>query len=980
MAKQDIAALKKIHGFRVERVEDVPELRSQAVILVHEKTGARALHLFNEDPDNLFSIAFRTPVHDNTGVPHILEHSVLCGSRKFPLKDPFQELLKGSLQTFLNAMTYPDKTIYPVSSQVEKDFFNLVDVYCDATLHPLLTEKVFSQEGWHFDLEGPEGPVNIKGIVYNEMKGVFSDFSSHVSRKTLSGLLPDTTYFFESGGEPEHITDLTFAAFREFHAKYYHPSNSFIFLYGNIPTEKTLRFLEEKYLFEYERLSVNSEIRPQGPWTEPGRMEIQAPAPKGDEGTATVAVSWLLGNSTDPIHNLLGKILSRYLIGSESSPLKRALIDSGLGEDLDDISGFEQDLIQGIFSVGLRKTRPERAEKVKAIIFDAIEREVKEGLDEELLEGCIRRTEFRLREINGGSRYPYSLGLAGRCYRSWLYGGDPLAHLKFEGNLEFIKSEKKKGHSYFAQKMKEFFLENPHHLLSIIKASPEMGEQLEGLTMRQARELSKDFGAGEKKKYHELSRELLEEQKKASSPEAKATLPKLSKSDLPQRGLEVPTIETVLSRVPVFAHPLFTSGIVYLDIGFDCLTLPPDLLPWLPLYSDLLARCGAAGLSYEEMSKRVGLSTGGLASSVLCQSKAGDPSRLLFNIFFGGKALPERFGELLEILSDLFLAPDLCNLKQIKDLLFEMRNDLNSSIISAGHSFAMDHASARLCKSKHLDETLGGIAQLRFLDSLVHEGNMEEAAEKMKALHALVVNKNSCVATITADNPDAFMKPLESFLGRLPEKAAGEAFQIHVPGGEGPFQGIEINSSVNFVGKAWALDSVSPESMGRYVLLAKNLSTGYLWDKVRVEGGAYGGMAAAKSSHPVFICGSYRDPNLSSTLENFENAIREAASGLDEEKVDQSIIGTIGMIDKPESPRARGFSETVALLSGRTREYRQALRESVLGATPDGLREAAKYLLERAASAVAVLGSYSALDKAEEEGVEFSREALLQIK
>lgn len=973
-----MAAPQRFFGFKVERMEDIPELRSQAVVLVHEKTGARVLHLFNEDPNNLFSIAFRTPVYDNTGVPHILEHSVLCGSRKFPAKDPFQELLKGSLQTFLNAMTYPDKTVYPVSSQVEKDFFNLVDVYCDATLHPLLTENVFFQEGWHFDVEEPDGPINIKGIVYNEMKGVFSDFSSHVSRKTMSGLLPDTTYFFESGGEPEHITGLTFAAFKDFHAKYYHPSNSFIFLYGNIPTEKTLQFLEEKYFFEFEALSIHSEVKPQKLWENPSRMEIQAPAPKGDDGTATVAVSWVLGNSADPVHNLLGRIFSRYLIGTESSPLKRALIDSGLGEDVDDITGFEQDLIQGIFSVGLRKTRPEYADKVKALIFETLEKEVKGGLDEELLEGSIRRTEFKLREITGGARHPYNLRLAERCYRSWLYGGDPLAHLKFEGPLAFIKSEKKKGHAYFINKMKEFFLENPHHLLSIIKASSEMGKRLESLTQRQVQELSKDFSAGEKRKCYELSKELLAEQKRTSSPETKATLPKLSKTDLPPRDLDVPTTEMVLSTVPVFAHPLFTSGVVYLDMGFDCEGVPYDLLPLLPLYSELIARCGAAGLSYEEMSKRVGLSTGGLSSSVFCQAKAGDPSQFLFKCFIGGKVLPERFQDLLEIFSDLILAPDLSNSKQIKDLLFEMRNDLNSSVISAGHAFAMDHAAARLCRSKHVDETLNGVMQLRFLDSLIRKNNMEELVEKMKAVHSMMANKNSCVASITADNPEAFMKPLESFLGRLPQKGVPTATQISIPDSKGPFRGIEISSSVNFVAKAWKLDTVSPEAMAHYVLLSKNLSTGYLWDKIRVEGGAYGGMAMAKSAHPVFICASYRDPNLSRTLENFEKGLEEAASGLDFERVDQSIIGTIGMIDKPDTPQSRGFGETVALLCGRTMEFRQALRESVLRATPDDLRKAAQNLLEGPDTAVTVLGSPTAFDAAEKEGMGFSREPLLE--
>jgi hypothetical protein len=980
MNKQQIALDRNIEGFTCTGVEEIPELRSTAYVFFHEKTGARLLHLFNDDPNNLFSIAFRTPVSDSTGVPHILEHSVLGGSRKFPLKDPFQELLKGSLQTFLNALTYPDKTVYPVSSQVEADFFNLVDVYCDAVFHPLLTGNTFSQEGWHFDLEKINDPVGIKGIVYNEMKGVFSDFASHVERRLVSFLFPDTSYFYESGGEPEHITDLTYEEFRRFHSRFYHPSNSFIVLYGSIPSEKTLGFLHTHYLAAFDRIIPAAEIKSQPDWKSPRRAVIDAPAPEKDAGLATVAVAWKFGLSSDPLVSLLGRILYRYLMGTESSPLKRALIDCGLGEDLDDICGFGTEFVHGIFSVGLRKSKPEHADAVEALVFAALKKEIKDGLDERLLEGAIRQTEFRLREITDAGRFPFNLLLAERCYRSWLYGGDPLAHLAFEKPLGVIREKKKTGCNWFAEKIREMLIINPHYLRITVRASPDMGKKLETQSQEQARKLSAHFTEVDRQRILDQTKLLIEEQKKPSPPEAIAMLPRLKKSDLPFKNQEVPVSRTRIADAEAFLHPLFTSGIVYCDIGFDCRTVPPDLLMYLPLYGDLLVKCGTADFSYEEMSKRITLSTGGIDSSTLCETKTGDlasASELAFSCFFHARALVERCGEMIEILWDLFHTPDLSNAKQIKDVLFEMRNDLNASIISSGHHFAVTHASSNLVRSRFLDEALDGITQLRFLDRLIRANALDEIAAAMKKLHSLVVNgPSACTVSITADDPSPTAQAVQRLIASLPVAPeagpAANGFTERIAS-----TGFEISSSVNFVAKAWSLGPLSAERLGRLLLLSRNLSTGYLWDKVRVQGGAYGGMAMISGGHPVFACASYRDPNLSSTLSHFEKGLEEVAAGLAPDAVDQSIIGTIGRLDAPRSPHEKGFGETVAILCGRTPEFRQQVREAVLSATSKDLAVAARELLDNRHSSVTVLGSTSSFDKAEQEDTYFVREPLL---
>jgi Zn-dependent M16 (insulinase) family peptidase len=978
MLQQDLSASECVCGFMLERVEEIPELRSTAFLFSHEKTGAHLLHLYNDDPNNLFSIAFRTPVSDNTGVPHILEHSVLGGSRAFPLKDPFQELLKGSLQTFLNALTYPDKTVYPVSSQVEADFFNLVNVYCDAVFFPLLTRNTFYQEGWHFDLESNNGPVGIKGIVYNEMKGVFSDFASHVERKTVSLLFPDTSYYFESGGEPAHITDLTYEQFRQFHARYYHPSNSFIVLYGNIPSKRTLAFLDEKYLGGFEKLAATAAISSQPDWKSPRRAVIDAPAPEKDDGYATVAVAWKFGLSADPVSSLLGRILYRYLMGTESSPLKRALIDSGLGEDLDHICGFETEFVHGLFAVGLRRSRPEHADAIETLVLDTLTREIGRGLDERLLEGAIRQTEFRLREISDAGRFPYNLLLAERCYRSWLYNGDPLAHLAFEKPLYAVRQEKDKGCGWFADKIGELLVRNPHRLRLTVQASSDLGKKLETQSHEQASALSSNFTDADRRRIFEQTQALVEEQKKPSPPEALASLPRLTIADLPVLNQKVPVVRTKVGRVEAFLHPIFTSGIIYCDIGFGCSSIPGDALMYLPLYLELLTKCGAAGRSYEDTAKRISLSTGGITSSIVCETRTDIADDIVFSAFVHAKSLVSRSGETTDILRDMFFAPDLENLKQIKDVLLEMRNDLNASVIDSGHQFAVQHASAGLVRSRRLEEMLGGITQLRFLDRLVKTDSPRDIAATLKRLHSMVISCGACTLSITADDPHGAAAGMETLIASLPVTVAGLPDRAFAERRDST--GIEISSSVNFAAKAWNLGKLSAEQTAGYLLLSRNLSTGYLWDKVRVEGGAYGGMATVSGGNAVFSCASYRDPNLSSTLSHFEKGFAEVAAGLPASAVDQSIIGTIGRIDAPRTPHEKGFGETVALLCGRTPEFRQRIRDGVRAATPASLAAAARSVLDNQHFSVTVLGSASAFDNAEKERVFFKRETLLEEK
>ena len=965
-----------IHGFRKVSEEDLTELRSTASLYIHEKSGARLLHLHTEDPNNLFSIAFRTPVSDSTGVPHILEHSVLGGSRKFPVKDPFQLMLKGSLQTFLNALTYPDKTVYPVASAVERDFYNLVDVYCDAVFNPLLTEQTFQQEGWHFDVEQENGPVGIKGIVYNEMKGVFSDFRSHVIRKTIGALFPDTSYAFESGGEPEHITDLTYERFTAFHARYYHPSNSYIFLYGNRATEKTLAFLDDNYLNGFDRIEVHSQIATQPAWQKPRSVRIEAPAPAQDDGTATVILNWIFGESCDPQSVIVGSVLSHYLLGAESSPLRRALIDSRLGEDLDDMCGFDADLAQSTFTAGLRKTRPEHAGKIEAVVRDTLRLQAEGGMDMRLLEGCLRQAEFSLREVSDAGRFPYCLKLAERCYRSWIYCEDPMRGLKLMEPLAALNRRLAGGDNPFALAVRQRLLDNPHCLVSIITASHAMSRAMERQTREQIEKLTGGFTAADVRRYHTLTGKLLAEQKAEPDPAALASVPRLSKADLPRQNRTV-TVETSRNgAVTLHAAPLFTAGIAYCDIGFDCGTVPAALVPYLPLYAEIATRCGAAGFSYEEMATRISLASGGIGADVSIHRHAAEGTPPVFRYFIRGKALEDRFGEMLGIINDLFHAPKLDDPKLVTDLLLEMRNDMSASVVGQGHSYAASRAAGRLDGVQQVAEVLDGVTQLRFLDGLVKKADAGAVIGNLLQLHRVLLNRREAVVAVTAEDPSAPARQCLELLDTLGCGAASAA-PVFAPAANDVPTGVEISSSVNFVARAWRLPLQDAAGIGLCGLLSTNLSRGFLWDKVRVEGGAYGSSASIGSTYPVYVCTSYRDPNIRRTLDMFQNGLRHTAERIDAAAIDESIIGTIGQIDRPHTPYNEAMSEVTAVMRGKTRSYRQQVRDAILNATPRQVRQKAEEIMGAADTATVVLGGAAAFDEAAKQGLNLAREPLL---
>ena len=945
MIKQNISVGDTLSGFKCINVTLVQEANAYAYQFEHIKTGARCMHLYTDDSDNLFSIAFRTPVDDSTGVPHILEHSVLAGSKKYPLKDPFKEMLKSSMQTFLNAITYPDRTVYPVSSQVEKDYFNLVDVYCDAVFNPLLTEQTFNQEGWHFDVENIDEPVSIKGIVYNEMKGVFSDFSNHVGRKMLSGLFPDTTYFHESGGEPEHITDLTYEAFKEFHAAYYHPSNSFMVLYGDIPSEKTLGYIEENFLAEFEKRDVDSYVAPQPLWDAPQTMTMEAPSSAEDDGKASVLLSYLWGDATDGEAGLMGTILSRYLFGGESAPLKRALIDSGLGEDLDDMCGFDNDLIQAYFVAGLKKVDPAKADAVVELINSTLQKEIEQGLDSDILEGALRRLEFNLREIKKGGHFPYPLRMAEGILRSWLYGGDPLTHLEFEKHLSSLRKQWSDTPSFFTDELKKLTINNNHRLTMVVTGSSSLGEDLGKATEVQSARLSKDFSKEQIAEYHRKTKELLAAQQLEHSAEELAVIPQLSKSDIPTENQKTTILKDEAGGQPLYISELFTAGITYFDLGFELSVLTNEQFKYYPLYAEYLTRCGAGGLSSLEMANRINLNSGGINCSDFLVEDFNDTSTIITKTTFHGKALAASSQEMFDIIEDILLAPDFEDENLIKNIVLENKNDLQSAVARSGHSFAIMRGGASLLTTKALTEQMDGITHYHFLKELLDKDDYLYILQQFKEIHKVLISCGNSYSVLTTPDWKLWKTSVDNLLKKLPQTATPSALKPTLMELPKEGLGVEISSSVNYVTQSWKLKEFTPSSMAHYYLMGRMLSTGYLWDKVRVEGGAYGGMAMAGSAHPVFAMASYRDPNLTSTLDHYKGALSFIIDELSESEVERSLSGAVGKLDIPKSPHSLAYGEVMSMLAGSSQKDRQAIRSALLSTTALDLKNRAQELL-----------------------------------
>jgi len=953
------------HGFDLRTETDLPEAGCTGRLYVHEKTGAELMSVICEDENKVFGVSVRTPPSASTGIAHILEHSVLCGSQKYPVKAPFLEMLKSSLYTFLNAMTYGDKTVYPVGSANLQDFYNLVDVYLDAVFHPLLTPDILKQEGWHYELDKLGGPLIYKGVVFNEMKGAYSSPESRVRRHSQRTLYPDTTYGIDSGGDPAEIPSLTFEAFKRFHERLYHPSNAKFFFYGNDDPEKRLEILDA-VLSGFSRITVDSAVALQPQFNAPRRFNQSFPA-SAVEGAkeARITVNWMLDEVSSMEVQLSLALLSSILIETPASPLRKALIDSRLGLDLTG-AGLDTTLRQMKFGAGLKGIAIVDADKVEALILTTLERLADVGLDPETVEAAVNMAEFRLRENNTGF-FPRGVSIMLRALSFWNYDRDPFAPLAWREPLERIKARLAKGERIFETLIREQLLENPHRTTVLFTPDPDLGrrEAEEERTRLDAAHAA--MSAADLERIIEDTSALKLKQEMPDTPAALATLPRLRLSDLPKTQPPIPIAIGEFAGVKYLTHDMPTNGIIYLDIGFDLHALPPALLPYTGIFRAALLETGAGDMDMVRLSQRIGRSTGGLSTGSLTSAVVGENATAAW-LFLRSKAVPEKGEELTAILADVLLRARLDNRERIEQLIDEARASMEAALAPSGHAFAVSRLRASLTEHDWAAEQIEGVSYIFALRQMAREmkERPDSVIEALETIRRRLLRRGSMVVNLTATARDiSGVEPaLTRLINAVPEgSAAGEQWLTpDLP----RLEGLTMPAKVNYVAKGERLTRLGCEPNGAAFVASHWLRGGWLWDKVRVQGGAYGAHSVLDMRSGTFAFDSYRDPNLLDTIAIYDAAgtfLRGAAGNSGE--LERAIIGAIGATDRYLLPDAKGRLSLERYLTKDDEERRQRLRDEVLGTTAADIRRFADALDAVAAHGrVVVLGAPEAIEAA----------------
>lgn len=953
-----------MHGFKLFREQDISELKTRAFLYQHEKTGAELLSLVNDDENKVFGITFRTPPYNSTGLPHILEHSVLCGSRKYPVKEPFVELLKGSLNTFLNAMTYPDKTCYPVASQNVRDFYNLIDVYLDSVFYPRLTPFIFQQEGWHYELEKEGDPLTYKGVVFNEMKGAYSSPDNLIADYSLRSLFPDNAYGFDSGGDPKNIPHLTFEQFSDFYKEYYHPSNSRIYFYGDDDPEKRLALLNE-YLKDFKKLDIDSGITLQKPFERPRRI-IRSFAAGGDgsQPKGMITLNWMLTGTTDSSLKLAMGFLEHILLGMPGSPLRKALIESNLGEDLTG-TGLGSEIRQMYFSTGLKGIDIDDADRVQDLIIRTLTRIANDGIDPNDIEAAMNSIEFSLRENNSGG-FPRGLLLMLRSLTTWLYDDDPLALVAFERPLNGVKSNLASNKSFFEDMINDFFLNNPHRTTVILKPDPDLAKKEKDAEENRLNAVREEMGPSALKKIIGNSRELKARQKEPDSPESLATIPMLRLSDLDRYNNLIPLESKEEKGSKLMYHDLFTNGIAYLDLGFDLHNLPQRFLPHVRLFGRSLLEMGTEKDDYVTVTQRISRKTGGIRAT-LHTSAVKDNEKSSVWLFLRGKAMQAQTNDLLDIVGDILMNIRLDNRERFRQMVLEAKAREEQKLVPAGHQIVNTRLRSHFSEADWAAEQMTGVSYLFFLRKLAKdvEEDWQGVLDDLREIHRILLNRKSMIVNVTLDETGWYhFKPqVSEFLESLPASDSNvEEWTSNEIAG---FEGMTIPSQVNYVGKGVNLYQAGYEFHGSAQVICKFLRNSWLWDRVRVQGGAYGAFCLFDRLSGTLTLVSYRDPNILNTIKTFDESARYLKElDLTDAELAKGIIGSIGDIDTYRLPDAKGYTSMVRQLSGESDEDRQQIREDVLGSTATDFKDFADVLDSvKSDGLVKVLGSREAIEE-----------------
>ncbi|MDR5659610.1 insulinase family protein [Serpentinicella sp. ANB-PHB4] len=927
-------------NFELQESKEVKELKGKSYLFSHIKSGARLLYIHNDDDNKVFSITFRTPPTDSTGLPHILEHSVLCGSRKFPTKDPFVELAKGSLNTFLNAMTFSDKTMYPIASRNSKDFINLMDVYLDAVFHPNIyeTKEILMQEGWHHEIRSQEEEINYKGVVYNEMKGAFSSPDQVMFRKIQETLFPDTPYRFDSGGDPEVIPDLTYDQFIQYHKEYYHPVNSYIHLYGDGNILEHLEFIDQNYLKDFEKMSVNTDIPLQKSFDAPTELAVEYPiSEKEKEADKTLlSLNFAVGKATDPELHLAFDILNNILLGSPAAPLKKALLEAGIGKDV--FGSFDYTVLQPVLSVVSKNANETDKDKFKSTIHKTLTSLVENGIDKKLIEASINSYEFRLREADYG-RYPKGLIYAMKSMESWLHDADPLMHLTYETSLEKIK--KAFTAPYFEDLIKKYLLNNTHSSLLVVKPKKGLGKLKEEEVQEKLKQFKDSLSKEEIGELIKQTNALDKFQEVPNTPEELSSIPLLSLEDIEKDPETLKLVEKEEEGVKVLFHPAFTNEIVYLNALFDTRKIPQKLIPYVGLMSYILGKVSTETYSYEELSNEININTGGIYFNTEVYSDKNSDEAYYPMITLKSASLVRKLPELTKLISEVISKTKFDEEKRLKEIIQEVKSRLESVILNEGHIVAAKRATSYFSSTGMIQEMSTGISFYEFIADLDEnfDQRVNELKENFDELTKLIFNKQNLIFNVTTAEKDyiAFKENINNITDVLnTSKIDNQNYQFEK---QAKNEGMLTSSKIQYVAKAYNFRKLGFEYTGYLQVLKTIISLDYLWKKVRVSGGAYGAMAGFSRNGNMYFT-SYRDPNLDKTLSVYDNAweyIKHFKA--DEREMTKYIIGTISKIDAPLSPAAKGERAVAYYISGITENDLKKERTEILNTNEKDIQE-----------------------------------------
>lgn len=924
--------------YQVIKKEELKELKGIGYLLKHKKTGARVVVVSNEDDNKVFQIGFRTPPKDDTGVPHILEHSVLCGSKEFPLKDPFVELVKGSLNTFLNAMTYPDKTVYPVASQNDKDFHNLVHVYLDAVFYPNIYQKpeIMMQEGWHYSLESEDAPITYNGVVYNEMKGVFSSPDQQLARVIQKSLLSDTPYGMESGGDPEFVTDLTREQFLEFHSTYYHPSNSYIYLYGNMDVDAYLTFMDEHYLKDFEAKKVDSSWENQKPFAKTKRVEDFYPVGEHDseEDKTYLSYNVIVGDSLDPKLYLAFQIIERALFVAPGAPVKKALMEAGIGNDIE--SSYDNGIKQPLFSVVARDAKDEQEEEFIQRLEDTLSNIVKKGIDRKSLEASLNYFEFRYKEANFG-KFPKGLMFGLQMYDSWLYDDElPFVHMKTNETFQFLHEQLDT--DYFESLIQTYLLDNTHKSIVVLKPKKGLQKEKDAKVAQKLKAYKESLSKEEIKALVEHTKNLKQYQETPTPKEDLEKIPVLDIEDIRKEVKPLSNQEMTVSNTKVLWHQYFTNDICYLKLAFDVKNVPMRLVPYMSFLTEVLTSIDTKNRSYFELGNEINIETGGIGIGMQVLPMGDDDYLPLFNVKV--KCFFEKLPKAYELIEEIIFESCLDDKKRLKEILGELYSGLKVEMTATGHKTASSRAMSYFSNHAAYQETIQGITMFETIKRWYD--NFEDEADNLvknlkQVIHYIFRNENLIISyTGEEQNPACMEEVVASFeeklyTDKLEQKDTTVALK---PKNEG----YTTAGSVQYVATAGNYKKHGFSETGALRVLQVIFSYEYLWMNIRVKGGAYGCMCSfGDNGDSMFV--SYRDPNLEKTYEVYQGAAEYLeAFDIDDRDMKKYIIGTISNMDTPLEADAMGARSFQVYMMNKSIEDLQKIRDDVLQCNQEAIK------------------------------------------